>query len=75
MEKKNYEELVVAVTDGLTAIADLKVKQEAWELSLKSHNPGFHDHYQNQIVLLKSSKDFEGSLAAIASLKERLLRG
>jgi hypothetical protein len=74
MEKKNYEDLVVAVTDGLTAIADLKVKQEAWELSLKSHNPGFHDHYQNQISLLKSSKAFEGNLAAIANLKKKLLR-
>ena len=50
------------------------MKQEAWELSLKSHNPGFHDHYQNQIGLLKSGKVFEGNLAAIARLKERLLR-
>jgi hypothetical protein len=74
MEKKSYEELVAAVADGLAAIADLKVKQEAWELSLQSHNPGFHDHYQNQIGLLKSSKAFEGNLAAIESLKEKLLR-
>ena len=74
MDKKSYEELVAAVADGLAAIADLKVKQEAWELSLKSHNPGFHDHFQNQIKLLKSDKAFEANLAAIAALKEKLLR-
>ena len=74
MDKKSYEELVAAVADGLTAIADLRVKQEAWELSLKGHNPGFHDHFQNQIGLLKGSPAFEANLAAIASLKERLLR-
>jgi hypothetical protein len=74
MDKKTYEELVAAVVDGLAAIADLRVKQEAWELSLKGHNPGFHDHFQNQIKLLKSDTAFEANLAAIASLKEMLLR-
>jgi hypothetical protein len=73
MDKKSYEELVAAVADGLAAITELKTKQEAWELSLKGHNPGFHDHYQNQIGVLKSSKAFEAKLAAIASLKEKLL--
>jgi hypothetical protein len=74
MDKKSYEQLVAAVADGLTAIAELKVKQEAWETSLKGHNPGFHDHYQNQIGVLKSSKAFEANLELIASLKEKLLR-
>jgi hypothetical protein len=74
MEKKSYQELVTAVADGLATVAELKMKQQAWELSLKSHNPGFHDHYQNQINLLKSSQAFESNLSAIARLKEKLLQ-
>jgi hypothetical protein len=74
MENKRYQELVTAVADGLATVAELKIKQQAWELSLKSHNPGFHDHYQNQIQLLKSSQAFQDNLSAIATLKEKLLR-
>ncbi len=74
MTKREYEELVHALTDALSVVADLKVKQQAWETVIRHHNSSVYQAYMNEIGRLKNGKDFETQLVMVSNLKQRLLR-